>query len=83
MPRQCVFFSQLASDHSMLGIGQAMAPALRVQTDTPRIDLGCVSIRGVSRSMSWRTWPLPRIMEAWEDGEVGGKGGHSWWGLTV
>lgn len=32
MPRQCVFHRQLASDHSMLGIGQAMAPAFRVQT---------------------------------------------------
>lgn len=32
IPCQCVFHSQLASNHSMLGIGQAMVPALRVQT---------------------------------------------------
>lgn len=46
MPRQCVFYSQLASDHSTLGIGQAMAPALRVQTDTPRMDLGLCLYQG-------------------------------------
>lgn len=65
----------------MLGTGQAMVPALRVGTDTPRMDSGCVSIGGVSRNKSWRTWPLPRILKVWEGGEAGDSGGHSWWGL--
>lgn len=48
-----------------------MVPALRVGTDTPRMDLGCASIRGVTTSMSWRTWPLPRILKAWKGGGSG------------
>lgn len=67
----------------MLGIDQSMVPALRVGTDTPRMGMGCASIRSVSSSTSYRTWPLPRILKAWEGGEADGRGGHSGWGLQT
>lgn len=79
MPHQCVFHSQLASDHSMLGIGQTMSPALGVQTDTPRMDLGCVSYQGCVQKHVLEDVALTQDHEGL--GGWGGCGGHSWWEL--